>query len=62
MPTPDAHSRRAAGLPRLIADLRGRGVSVHGLTSRGSSSSHFPFAWHNAQVAEARVERALGPV
>ena len=58
----DAHSRRAAGLPRLIADLRGRGVSVHGLTSRGSSSSHFPFAWHNAQVAEARVERALGPV
>ena len=46
----------------LIADLRGRGVSVHGLTSRGSSSSHFPFAWHNAQVAEARAERALGPV
>lgn len=42
-----------AGLPRLIADLRGRGVSVHGLTSRGSSSSHFPFAWHNAQVVEA---------
>ena len=40
-----------AGLPTLIADLRARGVRVHGLTSREAGPP--TFAWHNRLVVEA---------
>ena len=48
-----------AGLPTLIADLRARGVIVHGLTSREAGPPTFAWqaptepAWHNRLVVEA---------
>ena len=59
------------GLPALIRDVQARGVSIHGLTSRGNRREQWEYAWHNAQVVDAIArhgvrfsrldERHLGP-